>query len=704
MKLRRRVLKARFPGPIILTTGVLLGVIAAYLCGWFKTADFFLYDNHLRWRHVRPSSESIVLVLMDEPSALELERTRGDWSRKHLAQALENLHRAGAEIVGLDMVLSSPDRDPRLDRLLADAIERSNNVILARISAAEGVSEVAPLSLFQQGMIGDGFIDLPPDNDEILRKIRFFNAKPQTDGNIQLLPAFALELARAYRNIDFVVDFSDPRFFTLGESPGPTLQLPYPELLINYSGTYHTFPTLSFADVVNNRFPSRSVAGKIVIVGSTLATEKDYFTTPITRFDNSLKQYQDTFAGLVGNVLSQKDPGVACHAQAVETILQQNFIGTAATTTVVMLIGLSSLIGLIFYFPGTGLPKMLTALALGEFAAIAGSHVAFAENLLWIEMVPVSAAFGFQFIAGTLLQLITFRRKTAKITQLFGKYVSPAIVAELIREDQDLSLDGRHEEVTILFSDLRNFTGLSERLGPQGTARLLNTYFDRMIPLVFNHEGTLDKLIGDAIMAFFGAPTKVADHPGKAAQTALAMRKQLELLKKTQDISGVQELALGIGLHTGTVTVGNLGSHKFMDYTIIGDAVNLASRLEGLNKVYGTDIIVSQVTATALSDRFLLRELDLVRVKGRKEPVRIYELMDAGEESTKQHQALATLFTRGLAAYRQGDWFAAEEAFNEGLELVPLDPPCRLYLHRLEQIKTGNLLPEGEGICSMEYK
>jgi len=286
---------------------------------------------------------------------------------------------------------------------------------------------------------------------------------------------------------------------------------------------------------------------------------------------------------------------------------------------------------------------------------------------------------------------------------MFGKYVAPAIVAELIRDDRNLSLEGRHEEVTILFSDLRNFTGISERLGPQGTTRLLNSYFDRMIPQVFNHEGTLDKLIGDAIMAFFGAPTQVADHPGKAALAALAMRRELEELKK-KDLAGGETLAFGIGLHTGTVTVGNLGSHKFMDYTIIGDAVNLTSRLEGLTKVYGTDIIVSEVTAGFLADRFLLRELDLVRVKGRRQPVKIYEVMEQAKQATDGQRELAARFSRGLAAYRERNWSAAQEAFREGLTIVADDPPCRIYLDRIEQISTGRLQLTEDGVTVMESK
>jgi adenylate cyclase len=245
---------------------------------------------------------------------------------------------------------------------------------------------------------------------------------------------------------------------------------------------------------------------------------------------------------------------------------------------------------------------------------------------------------------------------------------------------------------------------LSEKLGARDTAILLNTYFDTMIPLVFAHGGTLDKLMGDAIMAFFGAPVAVTDHPEKGAATALAMVNQLKKLKMREDIEGLASLEIGIGLNTGEVTVGNLGSNDFMNYTIIGDAVNLASRLEGLNKTYGTTIILSEFLACRLNERFLLRDLDIVRVKGKKTAVTIYELVGWRHEASENTCQGLDIFAEGLKAYRRQDWDEAEQLFREVDRVLPEDGPSRIYLKRIDEMR---LRPPGlqwDGISSFDHK
>ncbi len=262
--------------------------------------------------------------------------------------------------------------------------------------------------------------------------------------------------------------------------------------------------------------------------------------------------------------------------------------------------------------------------------------------------------------------------------------MSIGVVEELIRGNLNVDLAGRHQELTILFSDLRDFTNTSERLGARETGSLLNHYFSNMVPIVFRHRGTLDKLMGDAIMAFFGAPVEMADHPIKAAEAAVHMLDQLRKMRTQAAVEGTADLKLGIGINTGVVTVGNLGSNDFMDYTVIGDAVNLASRLEGLNKVYGTEIIVSEFTAARLDDRFLLRELDRVRVKGKEEAVTLFELIGYRAELPRETETLIAHFESGLDFYRKRDWESAAEQFRKVLTIQPADGPSRLYLERLE--------------------
>lgn len=697
--LRRQILAT------ILCALVVIGAtLFAYGRGALATADNFLYDLSISWRGPVAASGQVALVLMDEESAVRLQRQRGQWSRRMLASALDNLCAAGAEVIGLDMIMSAPDQDQEADRLLAAALGRCNNVVLARVSAAQGVEEIAPLETFQEAMIGDGFIDVPLDGDGILRKIRFLNAKPQPDGGLALLPSFALELARSYKNLEFNFDFSGRDYFLLGAAGGQQLRLPYPDLLINYYGDYTAFATVSFADAVNNTFAPELVRGKVILVGSTLSSQKDFFTTPFSRFRQEAASLAGRFGDMEKGVQGSDEPGVACHAHAVETILNQAFIKHLTGRPVLLLTLLFGLAGLLFYLPRLGMVLEVAILLAVLLATVGGAHLAFLHGPTRVDVAPLLTVFFLQFMAGVTLQKSFGRRKTAMITSMFGKYVSAGVVSELIKGDISTALEGRRANLTMLFSDLRGFTTLSEKLGARDTGVLLNAYFDTMIPLVFAHRGTLDKLMGDAVMAFYGAPLPVPDHPAEGAATALEMVAQLAELKKRTDIPGLGGLNIGIGLNTGEVTVGNLGSHAFMDYTIIGDAVNLASRLEGLNKTYGTTILLSQFTAAELDNRFLVRDLDIVKVKGKEKAVTIFELAGWRERATPETLAGLELFAAGLAAYRGQRWDEAENLFRRVLEKIPGDGPALLYLERTARMRLHPPGPDWHGVTAFDHK
>jgi adenylate cyclase len=686
---------------LLLVTGT---VIFCYRAGVLTWADNYLYDVNVAWRGPVATSGQVTLVLMDEDSAVRLQRHRGQWSREKLAKALDNICGAGAAVVGLDMIMSAPDLDPAADQLLAQAISACNNIVLARVSAADGVEEIAPLGLFQEGMIGDGFIDVPLDQDGILRKIRFLNAKPLADGSLQLLPAFALELVRVFFDLDFDFDFSGEDHFLMGRDGDRQISLPYPDLMINYRGDYTAFTVVSFADAVNNTMNPEDLRGRIVLVGSTLSSQKDFFTTPFSRFHKGDADLADRFKTIDKNIMGSDEPGVACHAHAIETILSQAFIRHITGQAVMWLTAILGILGLIFYLPRFGMVLEVVILFFMVTGLVVISHLLFLNNEVRLDIAPLIGVFLSQFIAGVTLQKSFGRKKTALITSMFGKYVSSGVVNELIKGDIGTTLEGRREKLTMLFSDLRGFTSISEKLGAKDTGRLLNVYFDTMIPLVFEHQGTLDKLMGDAVMAFYGAPLPLADHPGHAAATALMMMEKLKGLVQRDDVAGTEDLDIGIGLNTGEVTVGNLGSNAFMDYTIIGDAVNLAARLEGLNKVYGTHILCTEFTARALDDRFLLRELDIVKVKGKAEAVVIYELVGWRDRQDETRPALCSLFGEGLGAYRLQQWDRAEELFRQILDTTPADGPSRLYLERIASFRNNPPPADWHGITAFEHK
>ncbi len=688
---------------ILCTVLVIAGVLFAYHAGYLRGADNSIFDLHVRWRGPVETSDKIVLVLMDDKSSKELGRTKGTFPRRYYTEALTNLCQAGTEIIGLDVILSAADTDPQVDIDLANAIYDCNNVVLARVSSLQGVGEISPLPLFQEAMIGDGFIDVPLDQDEILRKIRFLNAKPLEDGALQLFPSFSLELARTYLNLDFQFDFSEEDHFLLGAAGEEQLLLPYPELLINYHGDFTAFPRLSYVDVVKNRFAPEAVQGKLVLIGSSIAIQKDFFRTPFTRFATEKKAFSDRFKAVITGIRKNKDLGVSCHAHAVETILSQRFIYRIDKHLILSMIVLLGIASVLFYLPALGMMRETFVLCGITASIVFASHFSFQNNLVWVDIAPLLAVLFFQFIVGVSLQKVMHKKKTAMVTDLFGKYQSPSVVNKLVKGDIEIALEGQHKELSMLFSDIRSFTTLSEELGAKDTGRLLNVYFDAMIPIVFEHEGTLDKLMGDAVMAFYGSPADVPEHPAKAAITALEMLKKLESLRKL-DVPGIERLAIGIGLNTGEVTVGNLGSYAFMDYTIIGDAVNLASRLEGLNKVYRTQILITEFTAERLDARFLVRELDLVRVKGKHKAIALFELVGYSAEIADEKKRVLALFEAGLAAYRNQEWARAESEFAEALEIDPKDGPSLLYIERAHQMKAEPPVGDWDGVTTFGHK
>ena len=687
---------------LLLTFLFLTVVPILYSLGFFEKADLFFYDLHFKLRGPENPGGKVTLVLMDQRSALELNRAKGEWSRLHMAKALENLCQSGAEIIGIDLVFFAPGHEEMEDVFLARAIEECNNVVLAKFISIEGAGEVVPLPIFQEGMIGDGFINMFPDRDGVLRRAPFLAIKPSEEGLV-VSPGFSLELARTYLNLDFNFNFSGKDFFYLGADGPGRLLLPYPDLRINFSGDEKTFRCLSFVDVVCNRFKPEDINGKIVLLGSSLATDHDFFTTPLSGYNRRESLYTEKFSKIVKEDIGPRTVGVACHAQALETILNRTFIHKASKIYVFALTALLGFIGFLFYFqrPGALFDAFLLFSCLGII--LWASYFFFVHRLTWIEIASPCIILLLQYIGGIALQRVHSRMKTKVVTSLFGKYVSPAVVNDILKGD-GIMLEGRSQEVTVLFSDLRSFTSISEKLSPQETGHLLNTYFDAMIPIVLDHEGTLDKLMGDAIMAFFGAPVKLADHPGKAAETALKMLENLDGLKSGTKVRGIADLEVGIGLNTGRVVVGNLGSQRFMDYTVIGDEVNLGSRLEGLNKKYGTSIIISQATAAKLDSRFVLRELDRVRVKGKDSAVTIFELLGMKDNLKQNQLKMVDKFISGIEFYRQRNWDAADEKFYHALKLNPGDGPSGLYLARIKAFRKNPPSPEWDYVTVFETK
>ena len=287
-----------------------------------------------------------------------------------------------------------------------------------------------------------------------------------------------------------------------------------------------------------------------------------------------------------------------------------------------------------------------------------------------------------------------------RVKSTMAKYMDRELADRLLEGGE---LAGTTQQATVLFSDIRNFTGMSEALGARETVSMLNDYFSEMVEVVSKRRGMLDKYIGDAIMAVFGTPFPGPDDADNAVRAASEMMEKLRIFNRARELRGLSPIDIRLGVNTGEVVAGNIGSPKRVDYTVIGDSVNLASRLEGANKFYGTSILISENTYLAIKDRYPARELDLIRVKGRGEPVALYQVLETGEDAP-DIGVDCELFAAGLASYRAREWSRAVQYFSEALVVCAEDNPARLFLDRSEHYLAAPPDDAWDGVWSLTEK
>jgi adenylate cyclase len=295
-------------------------------------------------------------------------------------------------------------------------------------------------------------------------------------------------------------------------------------------------------------------------------------------------------------------------------------------------------------------------------------------------------------------------KKRQFLQETLTRYVTRQVVDLILEHPEDIILDGEEREASVLFCDIRGFTTFSEKMAPKELVRMLREYFSLMVEAVFSQQGTVDKFIGDCVMAIFGAPTPQDDHAERAVCTALAMRDAVEIFNERRIQEGVEPIRIGVGINTGNVVVGNIGSEQRLEYTAIGDAVNLASRLEGINKQYGSSIMISESSANRLSDEIVLRELDEVRVKGKREPVKIYEVMGRRGELPAELEQVRTGFMQAMQLYKSRAWQQALQKFQQVLEELPADTAARVYVDRCLAYKDSPPPENWDGVFEMTTK
>jgi adenylate cyclase len=541
----------------------------------------FLYAR----RAPQPPPPQLLIVGIDEPSFQEFGLA-WPWPRKLHASLIDRLAAAGARVIVFDVVFADPS--PKSDDAdFAAAISRAGNVVLAE--ELDTVNDphfsreilVQPYKLLRQAARGSGVAAVTPDPDGVVRHFHL-----QVHGQKTLAAVAA-------------------------QTFNPALRLS-PDLsgLINYAGPPRSLDTVSYYQVVDpvNPLPAARIRDRIVLVGRMLGASP----APQARSDTFYTPYY----AATGQVTS----GVELQGQIIHTLLSgrwgRELPASGRLGLYVVVIG-GAAYGLALLTPLVGLAALggLALLILGGSAAL------FLVWNYWVPPVLLVGGLAVVYSGNVLGHYLLEAQDRRWLRQAFGRYLSPTVVEDIIGHPERLQLGGVEVEGTVLFADLAGFTSFSETMPPGELIRLLNEYFSPLTEIILDHRGTLDKFIGDAIMAFWGAPLPLPDHAVRACQAALQMQAAMAILQTGWRLRGLPPLTARLGLHAGPLIAGNVGSRERFNYTVLGDTVNLASRLEGVNKQYGTDILLSEAVQRLGAGQVRLREVDASRGKGRKQPV-----------------------------------------------------------------------------------
>jgi adenylate cyclase len=555
-------------------------------------------------------------------------------------------------------------------------------------AVAQGVE--ADIAELAEAAASYGFLNITSDPDGTLRRAVLMIRYQDQD----FFPPLALQILREYENIpdqEIAVYISENGLERIQFGKHEFHPTHDGSALINYAGPYLTYPHYSMWDVLSGSTPPDAFRDKMVIVGGTALGFGELRNTPFEKRDSGYMGVE-VHANILDNLLHSDEHG--------RGFLIRGFHEELADAGFIIFFGMG--VGIWF---GRSRPLVSTVSALVVLAAFGWfNYFAFAQWGRWLGFVIPAATLLANSAAISSFRVIFEEREKRRIRKTFSQYLSPGVIA-LIEEDPQKYIrpGGEVKELTVMFSDIRDFTSLSEGLTPDGLVLLLNQYLSTMTNVLFKNLGTLDKYIGDAIMAFWGSPYPQADHALRACACAVEMQATLHTLNQKWVAEGRRPISFGIGLNTGPVNVGNMGSDKRLAWTVMGDNVNLASRLEGMTKQYRCQVIVSEGTYRQVNHEFVCREVDKIRVKGKLQPVTIYELMGPMAQLSR-YEPLLTRFNQGLAAYRTQNWRAAAGTLGELLADFPEDGPTQILLQRCIEFMEAAPEPEWDGVYVMKSK
>ncbi len=709
-------------------------------------------DLRFHFRGEKKTGKNIVLAVVDEKSIDE--EGKWVWPRSKFADLITRLSEAGAKVIAFDIGFLEPDKtdqnligtlekveqkirtsgnacteienyvetlknEANQDRILVEAIRNSKAKIVLgyffhiRLSPSQYPAE-DDLRLRQEDVAGSEYkikktsgalqsghileAIAPQPNIKIISDSSqysgHFNMEPDLDGVVRFIPIAIQFRENFYAPLSLItagawldslpgieVDSTGVRSARVGSISIPTDS--EGRMLINYRGGEGMFPHISVSDILHSRVPPENFRDKIVMIGVTAIGIYDMRVVP---FDNVF-------------------PGLEIHATAVDNILSNDFLKRPDW------IFLFDIAGIVFsgLLLGMLLPRMGVAAGTVTVSVLFSGYVLMAQHLFSAQGIVITVIYPLLvmlilYISITVYHFFMESRQKKFIKDAFSHYLSPSVVKKLIESPENLELGGEERHITAFFSDVEGFTSISEKLTPSEIRDLLNEFLTEMTDIILKYEGTVDKFEGDAIIAFFGAPNQIENQAKVACKAGIDMQKRLAALRKKWREDQRPELKMRIGMNTGMAVVGNMGSKNRMDYTMIGDTVNTAARLEGMNKVYGTYTLISHFTCQEAGEEILTREIDRVSLLGKKEALTLYEVIGYPEDADEHLKKALAFYAGGLAAYRKMNWDAAIEHFENVLKVKPDDGPGKIMLGRCKIFRENPPDANWDGVYSATSK
>ena len=679
-----------------LTAGALIGLLGMYLLsiGYFSTWNSkltsFLYPTG-------QAHTGLVTIVAIDKASLQPQEEGGlgrwqNWKRGYYAQVIRNLRAGGARVIGVDVFFSEPSSEGLLQELTTfvedmDVVVPDEDVVRFAKQQDHALKEALAekddvVLAAQTSMDGNGLWpheDIYTGDNATLASVEIQESENNLARTVQVefqdygIRSFSLELVRKFLGLaPEDITIADGKLHILkqvqkdpytGKNLGP-ITLPLQSngaMMVNFKGTPYTTPTLSFVDVYNNNFAKEMVEHRIILIGEMDAGLHDEVYTPVS-FGIAM-------------------PGVEFHANAIETMLTSSapsrLAGWIQGLGVVLM---AILAAALFYHVRPWVAGVCTLLFFPCYFFVA--VMVFARFQLFINIIHPPLVIVLTLITVLAIKYLFIEREKKHAITAFSHYVSDKLVAKVVEDPEHLELGGEKRQMVVTFTDLAGFTTLSESVEPEVLVDFLHDYLGTMTDIVMEGEGTLDKYIGDAIMCFWGAPAHIEDGERKACQTILKMHEAVEEVKaRWSHHEAFADIHIRTGLAYGDMVVGNFGSSKRFDYTVIGDTVNLAARLEGANKAYGTFVSVNEALYLKTKAHCTYRILDLIQVKGKVQPVKMYELIAEKSRTAIATQELITQFEEAFECYLEKQFKDARARFEELVRRYD-DPVSKVYAAR----------------------